>query len=538
MGGPDATGQAGTFIKLRALGKFCQRPNRFTLVYANHHPGVSIAPAKNVRLERATITNNGQIASSSSVGEHHLPRRLRLRDLVLAQILCVVGSSWVGVAAGLGRAHALTWIAAMIVFYFPMAASVISLNRVWPLEGGLYVWAHRAYGDLGGFLTAWNLWVYGISVTAAILYAIPTELAYLIGPSAAGLPENHLASLAITALVIAAITITALRGLEVGKWIHNAGAIAILMVYIGLILLPLWALWRHVPIHWTALAVKLPPPTLHSLALFGQMIFGALCGLEYIAILAGESKHAARSIGQSVRISSPIICAMFILGTCSVTAFHQHGRIDFIAPIPQTVRLALGNSGVGSLFAATAILLLQMRLLAAASYIFTGVTRLPMAVGWDNLVPAWFTHLHPRWRTPANSILCTSVLIFLLLVLGSVGVHAQEAYQLLSNASLAHYELAYLAMFAIPIAGVALRRSMPWWLKCTSLIGFCATLFSLLISAYPFVDVVNPRVYAAKILGTTAFSNFIGFTFYKLRTRGLRAESAQLENTESNIARD
>jgi glutamate:GABA antiporter len=491
-----------------------------------------IGPAKNVCLNRATITTHSQLASSSP-GEHHLHRRLRLRDLVLAQILCVVGSSWVGVAAGLGRAQALTWIAAMILFYLPMAASVISLNRVWPLEGGLYVWAHRAYGDLGGFLTAWNLWVYGISIAAAILYAIPTELAYLIGPSALGLPENHPASLAIITLVIAVITLTALRGLEIGKWIHNAGGIAILIVYAGLILLPLWALWRHVPIHWPGLAAKLPPPNLRSLALFGQMVFGALCGLEYIAILAGESRQAARSIGQSVWISSPIICAMFILGTSSVVAFSQRGHIDFIAPIPQTVRLALGSTGIGSLFAATAILLLQMRLLAAASYLFTGVTRLPMAVGWDNLVPAWFTRLHPRWRTPANSILCTSVLMFLLLVLGSVGVHAQEAYQLLSNASLAHYELAYLAMFAIPIAGVStLRGSMPWWLKWTSLIGFCATLFSLLISAYPFVDVVDPRVYAAKILGTTALSNFIGFAFYKLRTQSRTRKSTAYSESD------
>jgi len=206
--------------------------------------------------------------------------------------------------------------------------------------------------------------------------------------------------------------------------------------------------------------VKLPPPNLRSLALFGQMIFGALCGLEYIAILAGESRHAARSIGQSVWISSPIICAMFILGTSSVFAFSQPGHIDFIAPIPQTVRLALGNAGLGNLFAMIAILFLQIRLLAAASYLFTGVTRLPMAVGWDKLVPAWFTRLHPRWRTPANSIVCTSVLILLLLMLGSVGVHAQEAYQLLSNASLAHYELAYLAMFAIPIVGVGVLRGL------------------------------------------------------------------------------
>ncbi|HMD21605.1 MAG TPA: APC family permease [Alloacidobacterium sp.] len=458
--------------------------------------------------------------TNSSLTEHRLHRQLGLRDLVLTQILCVVGSSWVGVAAGLGRAQTITWIAAMLVFYLPMAASVIGLNREMPLEGGLYVWAHKAFGDLGGFLTAWNIWVYGIAVTAAILYAIPTELSYLIGPSAAWLPENHLASSAIVTGTIAAVTIAALRGLALSKWIHNIGGIAILAVFAALIVLPVWALSRHTPIHWTPFAIQLPPRNLRSLALFGQMIFGALCGLEYVAILAGESKQAVRSIGQSVWISSPVICAMFILGTSSVVAFSQPGHIDFIAPIPQTLRIALGSTGIGNVFAIAAIFLLQLRLIGAASYIFTGVTRLPLAAGWDNLVPAWFTRLHPSWRTPANSILCTSILVFLLVVLANIGVHAQEAFQVLSNASLTHYELAYLAMFAIPLVGVAsLRKVLPWWLKWISLIGFCATLFSLLISTYPFVDVVNARAYAAKILGTVVVSNVIAVLFYKLRRK-------------------
>jgi hypothetical protein len=47
--------------------------------------------------------------------------------------------------------------------------------------------------------------------------------------------------------------------------------------------------------------------------------------------------------------------------------------------------------------------------------------------------------------------------------------------------------------------------------------GLCATLFSFIISAYPFVDVVNPRAYAAKILGTTLLSNIVGYTFYRIR---------------------
>src|SRR5271154_3103129 len=145
--------------------------------------------------------------STPPTPETSLYRRLRLRDLVLTQILCVVGSAWVGVAAGLGRAQAVTWIAAMVLFYLPMAVSVIYLNREMPLEGGLYVWARTAFGDLGGFMTAWNLWFYGIAVTAAILYAIPTELSYLIGPSAAWLPEDHLAAITITGAITIAITV-------------------------------------------------------------------------------------------------------------------------------------------------------------------------------------------------------------------------------------------------------------------------------------------------------------------------------------------
>src|SRR5271156_1019716 len=183
--------------------------------------------------------------SSTPNAEHGLQRQLGLRDLVLAQVLCVLGSGWVGVAAELGRTQALTWIAAMLLFYFPMAAVVIGLNRIMPLEGGIYVWAHRAFGDMGGFLTAWNLWVYGVAVTASILYSIPTELSYLIGPAAVWLPENHGASLAIVAAILALLTLAAVRGLELGKWIHNIGGIAMMTVFLVLILLPAWGLWQH-----------------------------------------------------------------------------------------------------------------------------------------------------------------------------------------------------------------------------------------------------------------------------------------------------
>ena len=465
---------------------------------------------------------------ASQSGSHSLRRQLGLGDLVLTKILCVVGSSWVGVAAGMGRAQTVLWVLAMVLFYLPMAASVIELNRRMPLEGGLYVWAREAFGDLGGFLTAWNIGAYGIAVTATILFAIPTELKYLIGPRAAWLPENHWASFGVVAVTVLAVTVSSLRGLEWGKWIFNVGGAAILVVFAGLIFLPTVALLRGEPVRWTPFTLAMPAADMRTLALFGQMLFGALCGLEYVAIMAGESRQPARSIGRSVWIASPVICAMFILGTGSVVALVPQGQIDFIAPIPQTMRVALGNAGWGNVLAMIAIVLVEVRLLGAASLLFTGATRLPMAAGWDHLVPAWFTRMHAQWGTPANSIVFAGGAVLALIVFAMVGVHSQETYQVLTGASLTHYEVAYLAMFAVPLAGrAALRKGMPRWLKATSAVGFAATCFALLISAYPFVSVVNAKAYAAKIVGTIVLSNGAALAFYWVRTRlAARAKGA------------
>jgi amino acid transporter len=468
------------------------------------------------------------LSSEDEASQHRLSRQLTLRDLVLSQILTVVGSAWVGIAAGLGRAQAVAWIAAMALFYLPMAVSVYFLNREMPLEGGLYIWARTAFGDTGGFMTAWNIWAYGLAVIATILFQIPSELAYMLGPSASWIPESHTAVFSILSALLTVLALTAIRGLSVGKWLHNISGASMLVAFALLILTPAWAWLHHAPIHYAPLAMHLPKRNLVSLALLGQL-FGALSGLEYIAIMAGETREPTKNIGRSVLLASPVICAMFIFGTGSVVAFHEMTPslpINYIAPIPQTLRIALGNTGWVSLVASTAILLLQIRILGAASFIFTGVTRLPMAAGWDHLIPEWFSRLHPRFRTPVNSVWVATGIIASLLVFASLGVKAAEAFQVLNNSSSELYSLAYLAMFAIPVCGArVLRERLPRWVVATSIAGFLATFFCFALTAYPFVDVVNPAAYAGKILGTTAAANMLGYAFYRVRHARSRIDS-------------
>ena len=458
--------------------------------------------------------------SGDPAQEHHLRRQLRLRDLVLAQVLTVVGSSWVGLAAGLGRAQTVVWLLALVSFYLPMAIAVFYLNRAMPLEGGLYVWARRAFGDALGFLTAWNIWLYALSSIATILFQIPSEFSYMVGPSAAHLPEDHRFVYPFLAALVALLGWTAFRGLALGKWLHNLGGASMLLAFGLLVTAPAWAMLHHQPVHFAPFTLAMPHGDKRSLALIGQILF-ASSGLEYIAILAGETHSPARDIGRSVIIATPIIFAMFMLGTGSVITFHNANpgsTINYIAPIPQTLRLAFAGSRAATLLAQLAILLLQIRIIGASSYLFTGVTRLPMAAGWDHLAPAWFTRLHPRYRTPTNSVLFTTAAIALLLVLFSAGVGAAEAFDLLNNASTEFYALAYVAMFAIAFVGSRnIRRYLPGWAVAFCLLGAITCVVILVLNAYPFVDVASPLRFAMKIVGFTLVCNLAGYLFYLAR---------------------
>src|SRR5262249_23479918 len=107
-----------------------------------------------------------------------LKKELRLFDLVLTQVVFVFGTVCVGFAATLGRSQMVFWLIAIATFYLPLAAVVIFLNGLAPLEGGLYQWAKVAFDDFIAFLVAWNFWIFGILVMSGISLIIKKNIAY------------------------------------------------------------------------------------------------------------------------------------------------------------------------------------------------------------------------------------------------------------------------------------------------------------------------------------------------------------------------
>jgi amino acid transporter len=254
--------------------------------------------------------------------------------------------------------------------------------------------------------------------------------------------------------------------------------------------------------------------SLMTLNLAAKMGFGALGGFEYVAIHAGECRNPVRTIARSVASAAPIIAIMFILGTASVLALVPIDRIDLIAPIPQVLSEGFGALGPAAAVAPLTIAVLLCIRVAQASVLFAGNTRLPMVAGWDGLLPVWFTRLHDRYRTPANSIVFVGVVTLAFAVAGQIGVGKQEAFQLLWNASGIFYALTYLVMFAIPIVGIRSLRP-PMWVVLAAASGFITTLLFVVLSILPIVQVESRLVFAMKISAVVIIANAIGLVIYR-----------------------
>lgn len=442
-------------------------------------------------------------------------KELGLTDLVLTQILFIVGLPWVGVAAKQGPSHVVLWLVAILLFYIPSAVVVIYLNRQMPLEGGLYQWAKLGISDLLGFMVAWNLWLFAILNTSEVGLQVTQYLSYIIGPGGETLNTNPWFIAGANVVILGTLVLITIVGLGVGKWVHKAGGILMIAVFAAILILPLLNLAYGTITEYRPFATEMPILSIMTLNLLGKMGFGALGGFEYVAIHAGEARDPARTIGRSVAIAAPIIALMFILGTSSVLSLIPQDQIDLIAPIPQVLSVGFGPLGlVAGIASMTIVALLSIRL-AQSSVMFAGNTRLPMVAGWDNLLPAWFTKLHSKYRTPVNSILFVGAATLFMGVVGLIGVGKQEAFQILWNASGVFYALTYLVMFAIPLIG--LRGSglkVPIWLKIAAFSGFAMTALYVALSIVPIVKVESQLLFAAKIGGLIVITNLIGVGIY------------------------
>jgi amino acid transporter len=199
------------------------------------------------------------------------------------------------------------------------------------------------------------------------------------------------------------------------------------------------------------------------------------------------------------------------MGTSTVVAFVPTNDIDLIAPLPQVLRAGFGPFGIAGQLVTLAIMMTLAMRVAQASVSFTAVTRLPMVAGWDSLLPTWFSRLHPKYKTPVNSIVLVGVCSFVISLLSLIGVGQAEAFQLLFNAGGSFYALTYVVMFSIPLFGLrGLTPRPPLWLKVVSMSGLLMTVLYIVLSVFPIIKVESVATFAFKITLVIVAANALG----------------------------
>ncbi len=472
-----------------------------------------------------------EIAAEGRGASHALKRELGLWDLVPMQILLVVGIAWAGIAAKQGGTHIWFWLAAIVTMFVPLAAVTGWCARVWPLEGGVYQWTKFAFGPFAGFMSAWNFGLWALLAVSNVGILTATSLSYGLGPGAAWVQENHTLIAGFTIGLFAVMLVVNLPGFGIGRWVAHFGTAVTVLVTVllmGLLFYHPHASAAHPHINpQRPFSFAIPAMTLLSVNLFTKIAMNALSGLEQVAVFAGETRDPGRAIMRSAWMAAPIIAVIYILMTGSMLAYTPAAKVDLTGPIPQILSVAFGGGQAGAssmdwglMLGRATILVLALALLAQYAVLIAETSRLPLVAGWDGMIPAWFTRLDPRWKTPTRSIAVIVLAAIATGLLATYGTGAQEAFQAINSAGNVFYGIYYLMMFAIPlVVGARFGVRAGFWLKLAAVSGFAVTALSMGFNVVPIVDVASKWAFAAKVAGVSLALNLVGVAIYWNGTR-------------------
>ena len=475
--------------------------------------------------EELAAEGAGQAMGDGPAPSHALRRTLGLRDLVPMQILLVVGITWAGTAAKQGGTHLWFWLAAIVTIFIPQAAVVGWCAQVWPLEGGVYQWTKFALGPFAGFMSAWNFGMWALLAVSNVGIMTATSLSYGLGPRAAWMEESHGLIVGLSVAIFLVILLVNLPGFRIGRWVSHFGTAVTVLVALLVMGLLFWhphagAMHPHVNPQ-APFSLALPVLTLFSMNLFTKIAFNAMTGLEMVAVFAGETRNAGRTIMLSAWIAAPIVALIYILMTGSMLTYIPAAKVDLTGPIPQLLAAAFGGGAAGGvvdwgvMLGRAAILLLGLALVSQYTMLVAENSRLPMVTGWDGIIPAWFTRLDPRWKTPTRSIAVIVAAAICMGVLATYGTGAQEAFQLISSVGNIFYGIYYLMMFAIPLAvGGRFGARAGSWLKLGAASGLAVTLLAMGFNLLPIVNVASRWEFAGKVAGVSLVLNLVGMAIY------------------------
>jgi amino acid transporter len=459
---------------------------------------------------------------------HALKKELRLRDLVLMQIVLVVGITWSGIAARQGPTHVWFWILGILAIFIPQAMVVQYASRIWPLEGGVYQWAKFALGPFAGFMAAWNFALWALFAVCNLGIIFSSSMAFALGTRYAWIADSKHFITLLNFVLFGLILLVTVPGFRVGKWVsHFAAAVTVFLgSFLAVLIFVHPGAGAAHPHHSPQMPISFafPAITLLSINLFSKICNSALSGLEQLAVFAGETRNPGSAILRSAWIGAPITALIYILMTVSMLSYTPAAKIDLAAPVPQVLAAAFGGGGGAVplwvvILGRSAIFALALSVVAQYSVVIAATSRLPLVAGWDHLVPQWFTRLHPRYKTPTHSLYFITFLALALGLASLYGAGHEEAFQLINSGSVASYGIYYGMFFAVPLAAIFSSRlkHLPrpgLLLLLASTSGILVTLLGVVFALRPIIQVSSQLIFGLKVGMVTLVVNVVGALLY------------------------
>ena len=455
-----------------------------------------------------------------------LVRSLKLRDLVLFNLVAVLGLRHLGTTAKFGPGSLVMWLVAAVFFFIPQGLAVMELSSRFPKEGGVYFWTKRAFGEGHGFLCGWCYWVNNVLYYPNLLISAAVIATFIFGESGSGLTDRWSYVLPVTLGTLWVAVVLNIVGVGTGKWLQNAGGVGTYVPGLILILLGIYGAITRSPANELTVATLKPDlSNFPALNLLASIAF-AFAGLELASTMGDEIESPRRNLPRSIFISAPLIAVAYILGTGAVLWCLPNKEVNVVSGFLQAIKAGAENvSPTLGWIAPFCAALYTIGNLGSVGAWLVGPARMAFVIGLDRYFPKAFGTVHPRWHTPYVAIMVQAALgtMFLLVSVFGKGTNVENVYLVLLDTQILIYFIPYLYLFVVFLI---LRRcrenadevahapggSIGGWF--TGISGMIVTLFAMIIATIPPPDVENGLVFRLKVIGGALGFIVVGGAIY------------------------
>ena len=470
-------------------------------------------------------------------GSPALKRGIRFRDLVLFYVVSGLSVRWIATAAAAGPSILIVWVAALIGFFIPLAATVMELSSRHPEEGGLYLWTREAFGQGSGFMAAWTYWMSNLPYFSGVLYFGAASTLFAFGARGRALAGNSHYYLAFSMAWLVFITLLNIRGVNVGKWLNNVSSLGSIVPLLVLLVLAAVS-YAHFGSATRFTATNMTPHWSLSNAVFWSSIFFAFGGVEAGSAMGDEIENPRRVIPWAILVGGSILAIGYISGTAALLVALPSEAVGGPDGFVNGIHMLSARLNVGWLLGPIALLVGLNSVGSAAAYL-SSTSRLPFVAGIDHYLPSPFAWVHPRYRTPWVAIVSYGLAGTVVALLGQAGTTVRGAYDVLVSMAIICYFLPYLFMFAAMIrlqrepAGPEVRRvpgGKPVAIVLASL-GLVSTSLTIFLSVFPAEDDPHKAMAVLKVVGGTAIMVGVGLMLLliaRYKGRKLAQQPAQL----------